>query len=74
VANRDKDIKSLIKQAECQGWEVRLTKNNHYKWLSPIGRFFFSASTPSDYRAVDNIKKDLTRYGFIEISRKGNRK
>lgn len=67
---RSKDIQYLIKEAECQGWVITPTKKGHYKWLSPLGRFFFSASTPSDHRAIKNIKRDLMRYGFIEINRK----
>jgi hypothetical protein len=66
-----KEVQRLVKEAECQGWIVSLTKKNHYKWLSPIGKFFFSASTPSDHRAIKNLKQDLMRYGFVEVSRKG---
>jgi hypothetical protein len=68
-----KEVQQLIKQAECQGWVVESTKGGHYKWLSPFGGFFFSASTPSDPRAINNIKKDLTRYGYIEITKKGKK-
>ena len=64
-----RDIEQLIKEAVCQGWEVTPTKKSHYKWLSPLGAFFFSASTPSDHRAINNIKRDLKRYGFIEVKR-----
>lgn len=69
-----RDVQALIKQAESQGWVVEPTRKGHYKWFSPLGRFFFSASTPSDNRALKNIKQDLKRYGFIEIEKKGKRK
>lgn len=65
-----KSVKQLIKQAECQGWIVSPTKKGHYKWLSPLGDFFFSASTPSDGRAFQNIKRDLKQRGFVEFNRK----
>ena len=67
--SRFSDVKQLINQAECQGWVVEPTKKGHYKWLSPLGSFFFSASTPSDHRALLNIKRDLKRHGFIEIKK-----
>lgn len=63
------DLNDLIKQAQKQGWSIDRTKNNHYKWLSPLGRFFFSSGTPSDHRALKNIQRDLRKYGFIEIKK-----
>jgi hypothetical protein len=66
-----KELNHLIKEAECQGWSILKTAKGHYKWLSPIGNFFFSASTPSDHRALKNIKQDLARRGFIDIKKKG---
>lgn len=69
-----KDIGVLIKQAEAQGWEVSYTKNNHFKWLSPSGAFFFSGSTPSDHRSMRALKRDLRVNGFIEIVNKKSRR
>jgi hypothetical protein len=65
-----KELQVLIKQARSQGWEVERTKGDHYKWLSPRGNFFFSASTPSDRRGLLNLKRDLRINGFITIERK----
>jgi hypothetical protein len=70
---RSKDLQQLIKEAECQGWMVVPTSKGHYKWLSPLGDFFFSASTPSDHRVIKNIQRDLTRHGFIKIQKKGKK-
>jgi hypothetical protein len=70
---RSKEITALIKEAECQGWSVNATAKGHYKWVSPLGNFFFSASTPSDYRAIKNIERDLARYGFIKVTKKERR-
>lgn len=67
---RMKELQVLVKQARSQGWEVERTKGDHYKWISPGGVFFFSASTPSDTRALRNIKRDLRVNGFISIERK----
>lgn len=65
-----KELQALVKDAQRQGWVVLPTNANHLKWVSPMGSFFFSASTPSDYRALKNIKRDLIRCGFIEITKK----
>lgn len=65
-----KDLKVLMDQATTQGWVITKTNGGHFKWVSPIGKFFFSAQTPSDHRALQNVKKDLRLNGFIEIVRK----
>ena len=69
-----KDVANLVKQAEAQGWVVTLSKGNHIKWTSPSGASVFTASTPSDWRVLCNIKRDLRKYGFIEIKRTTRRK
>ena len=63
-----KEIQQLIKNAEKQGWIITANNNNHYKWTSPSGAFFFSASTPSDWRALKYIVQYLRKYGFEEQS------
>jgi hypothetical protein len=69
-----KDLKVLMDDATSQGWVITKTNGGHFKWLSPLGMFFFSAQTPSDHRALKNIKRDLRMYGFIEIVKKGKRR
>jgi hypothetical protein len=64
MANK-KELGNLIKLAIKAGWRVELTKGGHYKWIAPNARdFFFSASTPSDNRALKNILQDLRRRGL----------
>jgi hypothetical protein len=70
----NKDVNDLIKEAEKQGWEVTMTKNSHLKWVSPLGGLFYSSSTPSDWRVVMKITRDLRMNGFIEIKHKQTRK
>jgi hypothetical protein len=65
-----KDLGELMSQAKEQGWSVTKTNGGHFKWLSPLGAFFFSSQTPSDRRALQNVKKDLRINGFIEIVKK----
>jgi hypothetical protein len=60
-----KDLAVLIKIAIEAGWRVERTKSGHYKWLSPNSiDFFYSSSTPSDNRALENLKQDLRRRGL----------
>lgn len=65
-----KELTALIKEAKGQGWRVEFTKSCHLRWSSPTGGFFFSSSTPSDHRAVQNIRRDLRLNGFLEIKKK----
>ena len=65
-----KDVEQLIHIAENQGWQVTKTKSSHWKWTSPQGAIVFSAQTPSDLRALKNIKKELRLRGFVELKPK----
>lgn len=62
-----REVQALVRVAEQQGWTVEHTKNNHLKWLSPRGGIVYSSSTPSDHRALANLKRDLRVYGFIAV-------
>ena len=63
MANR-KELKQIIKIAERFGWVVEPTKSCHLKWTAPSGAFFYSSSTPSDWRGLERMKQDLKRSGF----------
>jgi predicted RNA binding protein YcfA (HicA-like mRNA interferase family) len=69
-----KELRQLVEQAVEQGWIVNLTSGSHLRWKAPDGALFFTASTPSDRRALLNIRRDLLNHGFIEISRQERRK
>ena len=59
-----KDLKKLMKNAEQQGWNIKLTGGGHLKWTAPNGAFVFSARTPSDQRAIQNIVSQLQTRGY----------
>jgi hypothetical protein len=64
-----KELKPLMKEAKRQGWDVVTTRNGRIKWTPPKGLPkgglpYFSASTPSDRRAIHNITADLTKRGL----------
>lgn len=65
-----KDLAVIIKIALDAGWRVEQTKGGHFKWIAPNGiDFVFSSSTPSDHRALENLKHDLRRRG-LDVVRK----
>lgn len=59
-----KDLETLVKKAEAQGFTVERTGGDHLKWTAPSGEFHFSPSTPSDTRGLKNTLADLERIGY----------
>jgi hypothetical protein len=57
-----KDLKELMAIAKRQGWAIVI--NKHIKWQAPNGNIYFSSQSPSDYRALRNIKRDLSLRGL----------
>jgi len=58
------EFKELLGTAKDQGWQVFVRTNNHLAWVSPTGAKVFSSRTPSDYRAIKNLMKDLKHNGM----------
>lgn len=58
------DLRDLIACAESQDWTITRTANDHYRWRGPQGQLVFSASTPSDRRAIKNLRALLRREGL----------
>lgn len=64
LAGGSKDVRQLIRAAEAQGWAVSRTRGGHLRWRAPSGALVFTASTPSDWRALANILSYLRRNGL----------
>lgn len=47
------------------GWRLIVTNGGHLKWAAPNGEVVFSSRTPSDRRAVMNLRADLRRRGLV---------
>lgn len=60
---KSKDLNALRKEYEKQGWTVERTRGGHLAWTSPDKnvRPIYSASTPSDRRALNNLRAALRR-------------
>jgi len=68
-----KEIKLLFQLAVDQGWRVEQRSTGHYKLIAPNNNVVFVSKTPSDYRALKNIERDLRANGLV-IVKKGRRK
>lgn len=53
----------LDRLAQIPGWHVVKRKRGHYKITGPRGVLYFTSSTPSDWRAVRNLRSDLRQRG-----------
>lgn len=59
-------LENLKKLAKNQNWKFEKTKNNHYKFYSPDGKYIIVVSgTPSDFRAQKKAYADFKRAGMI---------
>jgi len=62
----NRDLQQLVDAAEAQGWVVEKTRSGHLKWIppDPSMTFVISASSPSDRRALKNIRSRLRQRGL----------
>jgi hypothetical protein len=59
------DLQQLIRRAVHQGWSVEQRPGGHLCWRPPgRGVQVFSASSPSDWRNLANLKASLRRAGL----------
>lgn len=66
VADYKKKIKSLIRTAESEGWQVSHTSGGHWRFV-PAERdrqIVHAAATSNDPRAIRNLEADLRRSGL----------
>ncbi len=62
----DRDFRELFDKATTAGWRVERTGGNHVRLLSPDRSVppVITSSTPSDPRAIKNLRAMLRRYGL----------
>lgn len=63
--SQKKEMTSIIRQLEQQGWTVtKARRNGHWQAKSPDGKgMAYFPSTPSDWRSVANTKARLRLLG-----------
>lgn len=57
-----REVDALVAAAVLNGWRCRST-GKHYVLRGPDGQTVTVSKTPSDFRAVRNIRADLRRAG-----------
>lgn len=57
----NKDLKALVREYEDKGWQVVDRGTGHLQMRPPKGPPVFFACTPSDHRALLNIRKMFER-------------
>ena len=55
------DLKQQLRQAEAHGWQVTRTRNGHWRLLHPGGGIVVMSSSPSDHRALRNMRAQMRR-------------
>jgi len=59
------EYRGLADAVLAQGWRIEPTNREHFRWLSPDGKYIvITSKTPSDRRALANIRSDLRRAGL----------
>jgi predicted RNA binding protein YcfA (HicA-like mRNA interferase family) len=55
-------LKELLRAAEARGWQLELTRRGgHVRLVHPDGGVVVASGTPSDRRALANLKAMLRR-------------
>jgi len=56
------DLKELLRAAEARGWRVDATRRGgHVRLVHPDGGVVVASGTPSDHRALANLRAQLRR-------------
>lgn len=63
----NKDLKAIVRMAKAQGWRVEQRGSGHLTFYPPDPKkpFIVSGGTPSDYRALLNLRAHLRRAGLV---------
>lgn len=60
-----KEVRKLFRKVlDHDGWTITKRRSGHYLIQGPEDQKVFCGGTPSDHRAVDNIKRDLSKAGL----------
>jgi predicted RNA binding protein YcfA (HicA-like mRNA interferase family) len=55
------DLAKLLRQASACGWQVVRTRKSHWRLRHPSGAVVVTSSSPSDCRALANLRAQLRR-------------
>ena len=55
------DFTAVLERAQRRGWTATITRGGHVKLVHKDGGIYFTARTPSDWRAARNVECALRR-------------
>ena len=55
----NKDLRKVLREAELRGWQFRGGGQTHIKGRHPSGKTATISCSPSDFRVLTYIKRDL---------------
>lgn len=58
---RTPELYELLAKAETDGWSIEETKRSHIQLKGPNGALIHTGGTPSDHRAVRNLRAQIRR-------------
>ena len=56
-----RDLAKLLRAARARGWQVTPTRGGHWKLTHPGGGLVVTGTTPSDFRALANLRATMRR-------------
>ena len=59
IRGASKDMRKLIKELKPEGWTAELTRGDHIALVHPRYGKVFCSQTPSDRRALQNIRQEI---------------
>lgn len=65
---RHKDMKPCVEYADKNGWEIRVSRNNHIQFRKPNRKMVTTSWSASDGRAHKNCLAELKRVDRLEIA------
>lgn len=69
-----KEMRTLFRELERQGFTVETRRSGHVLIKSPKGGIYFTGSSPSDYRVLRQVEQDLVKFGYIKSRHRDKRK
>jgi predicted RNA binding protein YcfA (HicA-like mRNA interferase family) len=56
-----RDLAKFLRRASACGWQVTRTRKSHWRLRHPNGGLVVTGTTPSDFRALANLRAMLRR-------------
>lgn len=62
-SNHARELRQMLNRLRADGWHITLSRRGHYRCHSPTGETVFCPGTPSDHRALANMRGKFRRAG-----------